>query len=314
MNIRISAKQELKCSKYLFIKVENNWISIENFIKTLGEEDDKILLTHKLLEAQRYLYRGKKVIYEELFNKKVQSLDISNFYEKFFRLELFAFEIKTHYLLKLISTLDRYINKARYELIKASSIIDIDYFNSDIDKYPYEWYYSQRFFNAENAIYSYYSIFEILMQIIWIYKDYFNGSTLKDALNYTFRKLTNNLLKDKDTIFLNEFSSTDEDGKVLILPKFKNVRDWCDKFKHRGILRFDGEEFDNMYNLKVIPNKEYKGPAQLTEFESADYEYEYIDLDYCVIPELIKYHESILKLSKKIISNIGLEENLNETL
>lgn len=292
---------QLKCLKYFYIKKDNKLVSIEEFVEGFKKANSKRLLTHDILITQLYLYRDKEYKYSELFNDKVGNLQMSRYYNQFLSLEMWGKEEKTHYLLKIIDTLDRYINKARYELIKCSNIIDIDFFNSDINDHVYEYYYLQRCWNAENAIYSYYSAFEILMQIIWIYKGYYNGNNLNQVLgSYSFKVLIDKLKKQDNDIFLNKFFSTKYNQ---LLPEFKYVRSCCNKFKHKGVLRFEGEAFDNEPKIKVI---NIKDNIKEIDFTSDNFQYEYIDLDYEVIPKLINYHNEILELSKYIISKIDL--------
>ncbi|WP_142415421.1 hypothetical protein [Hathewaya massiliensis] len=295
--IKGSCTSEIKCSQYFYIKEDDKWVKLEEFIRKFKGNSSETSLTHEALEKNVYLYRKKEFKYGELFNDKVGNLETCNFSRY---LGSIAIDTKKQCLLKLIDTLQRYINKARYELIKCSNIIDIDFLNSDINDYIYDYYYLQRCFNAENAIYSYYSTFEILMQIIWVYKDFYKGNNLSEILEKcNLNKLIDKLDKEKDPIFLKEFRLE----KYCLYPKFQEVRNWCNKFKHRGVLRFEGEEFDNKCQIKII---DVSGSNKKEDFNSNDFQYECIDLDYSVIPKLIDYHNEILKLSKYIISNIEL--------
>lgn len=275
---------EIECSKYFFVKKGKDLLQIDDFLKQI-KKSRSFLITHDLLERNTYLYRKKEYEYKELFNEKVLNLEIPKLYEQILDNIKFKGE-KTIYLLRLIETLDRYIRKARYELIKSSNIIDIDFLNSDYSYHNYDFYYIQRCSAAENAIYSYYSTFEILMQIIWVYKEFYKRcykgyNFEKIVKTYNFETLKTKL-KQKDSILLQKFCLR-KDDKYLLHSKFYQVRKWCNDFKHNGILRFDGEK---IYTI------------------NSDLDYKYLDMDNKVIPELINYHNEVLKLSNYIISNI----------
>ncbi|QXE17647.1 hypothetical protein [Clostridium sp. 001] len=296
-----------QCNKYFYINVDNEWVDIETFIRKVKKGDNNFLFTHKIMEDKVYKYRNNEFKYKDLFNNEVNELKIPNYYNELFKelIDPRIIDVKFNYLKRLINTFDRYINKARYELLKASQIIDIDYLNSDINNHSYEFYYYQRCFNAENAIYSYYSSFEILMQMIWIFKNYFKrNDDFNEVLgSYKFGKLKNNLKRDNDTIFLNEFALIDTENNINVFGNFQKIIDYCNWFKHRGIFRFDGEKIENEPTFKISPINNNSENSSKIDFSSENFKYKYLKLDDEVIPNLIAYHKDILTLSNSLIKD-----------
>ncbi|NLD18844.1 MAG: hypothetical protein GX663_01155 [Clostridiales bacterium] len=294
---------ERKCRNYLQIKnSENKTVSVNDILL-----QSKGSISHEFLKRYTYIYRGDELSYEQLSQNKAFELKIAEMYHNPEMLKkeiLKCFEVKSGFIIRLIESLERYINKARFETINASNKFNVDYLNSDINYHDYDFYYQQRCYNAENAIYSYYAAFEILMQIIWIYKG-FHGDTynFKKALkSYSTPQILIKKLNDcADKEFVNLVSKDTKDIK----PEYSKVRIWCNKFKHRGILEFDGNDISNKPTFNIIFTEEHKEQQGVKDFGSKNMQYEYIDLDNDVMPELISYHNNFLDLCNKTLA--GLE-------
>lgn len=166
--------------------------------------------------------------------------------------ELFGTIVQEHgYCLRLLRTLDRYLVKARFEAIKAATLLDIDFLNSDTNTKEYSWQYVQRCYFAENAIYSYYSLYEIVILLIYICKNQNCGCKFSDYAKQcragSFRKEL--ISNDYDLFLLVSDGSSD----AKIHPDFAKISMWCNMFKHRGIIRFDGEQLENQLQTIFTP-------------------------------------------------------------
>ncbi|MEG1567076.1 MAG: hypothetical protein RR347_05285 [Anaerovoracaceae bacterium] len=291
------------------------------YLQALNRENKIVLISdilqantgrvnHKMLETYTYVYRGTKFTYAQLCKNEAATLEIASMYsnDNISNKEIYGGSgLKTCFIIRLYETLERYINKARFETICAANRLSVDFLNSDISYHEYDFYYQQRCYNAENAIYSYYAAFEILMQIVWIY----NGlnedkQTLKKALKSysTPDGLIKKLKICDDANFVDLIC---EDSKQNSIKKeYSKVRSWCNKFKHRGVLEFEGNDVPNKITVEVKyeePSKTKKGQK---DYSSKNMQYEFIDLDNEVIPELISYHKNLFSLCDKIIKKIEI--------
>ena len=206
------------------------------------------------------------------------------------------------YCLRLLQTLDRYLGKARYETIKAATLLDLDFLNADTDTKPYSWQYFQRCYNAENAIYSYYSLYETIVLLIYICAHQNNGRSFVEYSEECRSGVFRRKLRQKDPeLFVLISDGTD---KANIHPNFAKVCSWCNSFKHRGVLRFDGELMKNQAQTLFIPEPN----SGLMPYCSGKSEFVYIDLDNDVIPELVNYHQKIVELAYKVIAHCKVME------
>lgn len=300
-----------KCSNYLKIIARNDAkMTLEEYIDSCCKKQKSFHFTHDQLNECRFIYRDKEYSYSELCDNKIAETQLPIFYnDKIFRLELFGCgSVDLGYKIRLIETLDRYLNKARFEALKSAIILDVNFMNADYNRKSYIWQYIQRCQYAENAIYSYYAVFEILMLIIWIDKEYHNGKNVSSFMDVCKScKLCElfNKLKTDDLSMLDLFADVMPDGKIAVKPMFEKVREWCNKFKHRGILRFEGEEKANYPILRFEPTNEgvEKG---FVPFSSNDYKYSYIDLDNDVIPALLTFQNEFIDVARQIFSKMQI--------
>ena len=300
--------------KYFYITNKGKNMTVEEYVSSVKRNNHNAVFSTKLMSQNRYQYRGFEYRFSELVNTKARNMVVPSFYynETTTRKELLGtFDVKVGYLTRLQETLDRYLRKARYETIKASTILDIDFLNADVGVRQYGDYYLQRCYNAENAIYTYYSVYEILMQMVWIAYDYYDKSKDFQAIlqECSVNKLSKRLSTASDTCIMPYmFESNVEHrtgGDILrfdVLDRYRTIRDWCNNFKHRGILRFDGEKVQDKPQMQMEYTDEYKEKTGVKDFCSNDFESIYIDLDKEVIPELIKYHGEIMTLAERVIA------------
>ena len=304
MSIDFEAEMKLKCSDYLHVIYKGKEVNLEEYISICNKK--KIIsFTHGQLANCSFVYRGKKYTYFTLCKNNIAETELPVFYnDDVYNKELFGcFSVECGCIIRLIETIDRYLNKARFETIKSATILDIDFMNADYSIKNYTWQYKQRCFYAENAIYSYCAVLEILMLIIWIGKGYHNSlRKLTDICEeFKMSKLLCNL-KNDDPQMMEIFANVD----LAIKPAFREVRNWCNKFKHRGILRFEGEKRDNELQRYVQIRDEGNSQGEST-FSNKDYSYEYIDLDKEVIPALKTFHNEFIKIAKQVIAKFILE-------
>lgn len=306
-----TAIESYEMEKYFFIKSQSSkeYMPIEEFYRLRHEKNPRLFFDKNSLNSCKFKYRGEELRYKDLCMKEIMELDIAEFHIKYGERGQIINPVniksmdgdyfkKNNFYLCLFETLDRYINKASYEAKKAATILDLDFLNSDTNCKKYYWQYMLRCNYAENAIYSYYAAFEILMMIIYVVNNYCNKESsieeiyTKFKMNYFLKKL-----KQDENSKIDKYEITD--GKD-ILRKFKLVRDWCNAFKHRGILRFDGEKKEKYVHQNIqYDNKTYK--------LNDDSFMHFIDLDKEVLPEIINYHNCIVSLSEKVLQVI-LEE------
>lgn len=297
--------------QYFYILIDETKYTLEQYVNKIKEENKEILFTHEMLSNIKYLYRGKVLEYSELENQETCDLPTPYFYDNdnIRSKELLGvFVLQDGYIIRLLETLDRYIRKARYETIKAANILDVNFLNHDVNAHFYEFYYLLRCFNAENAVFSYYSVYEILLQIVWIYNEFYDSTKpFKEILKKCKPfKLSDKLRKKDDIRFLPllfDYSPSEE--KYIVKAKFKKIRDWCNSFKHHGILRFEGEKIQDKPTFTRTYADEYKAQNEVKDFGSIDFEASYIDLDNEVIPALIKYYNDSIELADKILLEIG---------
>lgn len=277
------------------------WISLEDFYDKRYTKNPKIKFTYEQLSKCRFRYRDNECKFSS-FTDELPRLTMPNFYNaNTMQLEYFCTSAKSGYCIRLLNTLDRYIQKARYETIKAATIFDVDYLNSDIHPKTYDWYYLQRCFYAENAIYSYYSTYEILSLLVWICKDYYLQESHK-TFEIVSKKCKSHILRKKlqsdDQYLFNLLSEPNGSPNKF----FAQVITWCNTFKHRGILRFEGERKTNEPTCCFIPSQAGLDMG-MEQCSSADWSFLYIDLDKDVLPALIDYHKNIVETSLKIIEH-----------
>lgn len=282
------------------------WMSLEDFYNSRYTKNPKIRFTYEQLSKCRFRYRDIEYKYAS-FVDKLPTLSMPDFYNaSTIQSEYFCTSKKNGYCIRLLNTLDRYIKKARFETIKAATIFDIDYLNSDSRPKTYYWYYLQRCFYAENAIYSYYSTYEILSLLVWIFKDYYLEKPHETFENISKNCNSNDLrkkLKSEDSYVFDLLAAPNKN----INKKFSQVVKWCNTFKHRGILRFEGESERNKPTSLFIPT-EAGGNEGVECCSSADWEFAYVDLDKDVLPTLIAYHENIVETASKIIQVFFMNE------
>lgn len=305
----------MECTRYFYVKTSESGElqTLEQFVENFKTKNSKLMFYHETMRKYTYKYRNKDYKYDNLLNSKIVELELPAFYDV--NSEFFGcITIESGYCLRLLQTLDRYLTKARFETIKASIILDIDFLNSDYSEVSYQWQYLQRCYFAENAIYSYYSAFEIILQLIWISKEYhkekmdsIDEQNFENAVNScNFKKLMSKLTKDNEFDLLRLFASqSDECKDYTLLNDFKCVRDWCNVFKHHGTLRFNGEREVGKPTVRFVPTQNSES-SYLSGFSSNDFQYTYIDLDLEVLPELVKYHNAIISLAKRVIDSCHL--------
>jgi hypothetical protein len=283
-------------------------IPLEEFVdRVLPQKADFLSLSNEL-RKYNYIYRGKEFSFDDLAHTDAMEMRIFQFYDQnAFNQEFFNYpEQKIGYALRLLATLDRYLEKARFETIQASRLLDITLFSSNINDKSYYWQFKQRCYNAENAIYSMYSLYEILVLIVYICREDCNGKSFhelsKECHSSSYRKA----LKGKDNTIYSLIADT-TNGKIN--PKFQVVTEWCNQFKHRGILRFFGETLsvDHGSLISVFVPTEESG---LSEYSSQKNAYQYIDLDEKVLPELINYYNNIVELAKQIVDYFRIKERM----
>ena len=318
MNLSGHSVSTLTCKDYLKIKSSNRtgFISLDEYWNNIIAKNPTYKFTHEKLSKCKFQYRGRELQYSELCAPSWNKMELPLFYDA----EAMSVEYcgtvtqEKGYCLRLLQTLDRYLGKARYETIKAATLLDLDFLNADTDTKPYSWQYFQRCYNAENAIYSYYSLYEIIVLFIYICAHQNSGRSFveysEECHSSVFRK---KLRKEDPELFVLISDGTD---KASIHPDFAKVCSWCNSFKHRGVLRFDGEFMKNQTQTLFIPEPN----SGLMPYCSGKSEFVYIDLDNDVIPELVNYHQKIVELAYKVIAHckvmereiIKSEEQLNE--
>ena len=295
-----------KVATFVQIKApnKNDWTSLESIYEEIRAKNKRAYFTHSQMKKYQFRYRGKVYKYNDLENRKVYSLIIPCFCSPQLRSNyIFYTSKKNAYTIRLLDTIDRYLEKARFEALKAATIFDANYLNSNVSPKSYEWFYKQRCFYAENAIYSYYSTYEVLALIVWVSRSYMKPTD--DTFDKVCRSchsndLRNRLYESQDELYP---LLGDEEKRGNINPHFKQVIDWCNSFKHRGILRFSGEELENQPSTLFIP--EINGlPSIENCCGSSDWKYKYIDLDDEVIPALVSYHEAIYLAAEKVVADI----------
>lgn len=317
------AEWYVACTKYLYVQASERvgLQTLDQFVEGRKSKNAKAIFNHETMKKCKYKYRNQDYKYEHLTNPQIIKLELPSFYD--INNELFGcITVESGYCLRLLQTLDRYLMKARFETIKASTILDIDFVNSDYSKKSYQWQYLQRCYFAENAIYSYYSAFEIILQLIWIskgfhkeYSDFKRERTFESAVNgCSLSKLTNKLKPHDDgRNLLNLFSFLPENEKeYVLLDDFKCVRDWCNGFKHHGTLRFEGEKEIDKPTIRFEPVQIPEFPS-LANLSSDDFRYTYIDLDLEVLPELKKYHNAIISLAEKVIDSCHIKKDFRQS-
>lgn len=305
-NLEICANAQLMCMNYLYIKTSDNsdFVPVDEYYKKTIEKNKNFKFTHQKLSSYIYRYRGKILKYNELCTVNGNQMELPLFYDTEAKMvELFGTVTQEKgYCLRLLNTFDRYLGKARYETIKAATLLDVDYLNSDANAKAYYWQYLLRCYNAENAIYSYYSLYEIVLLLIYICGNQGGGKSFKEyskeCRSSRFRK---ELQHTDIDLFLLVSDGTTE---ARIHADFAKVCDWCNTFKHRGILRFKGESIDTPLQTVFIPAPE----SELKPYFSNNNEFKLIDLDEEVIPELFEYHKRIVALATKVINHCRVKE------
>ena len=300
------AKAQLTCKDYMYIKTSehSDFIPVDEYYKKTIKKNANFKFTHQKLRSCVYRYRGKILKYNELCTVNSNQMELPLFYDpEAKKVELFGTtKQEKGYCLRLLDTFDRYLGKARYETIKAATLLDVDYLNSDASEKLYIWQYYQRCYNAENAIYSYYSLYEILLLLIYICGKQGSGKSFeeysKECRSGRFRK---ELQQTDSDLFLLVSDGTDE---AKIHPDFAKVCEWCNAFKHRGILRFEGENMNYPIQTFFVPN----GNNNIIAYDSSSNEFSYVDLDDTIIPELFEYHKKIIALANKVIDHCRIKE------
>lgn len=309
MELQIMKRQhisQLMCKNYLYIKASehSDYVPLDEYYENIIKKNPRFKFTHKRLSSCKFRYRGKTLKYNELCTVNCNQMELPLFYDSTaISVEKFGTATQEKgYCLRLLNTFDRYLGKARYETIKAATLLDVDYLNSDTNVKPYVWQYFQRCYNAENAIYTYYSLYEIVILLIFICERKGCGLSFEEyAKKCKSGQYRNHLEKaDKGLYFL----VSDGTSKAKIRPDFAKVCDWCNTFKHRGILRFEGEKMDNPLQSVFIPDANNDAKP----YFSANNEFKYIDLDEEVIPELFEYHKRIIDLASKVIDHCRIKE------
>lgn len=306
MTITGHSTSQLSCENYLRIKPSESkgFIRIDEYYNGIIEKNPKYKFTHDKLSNCKFQYRGKILRYSELCAVCWDKLTLPQFYDAdAMNVELMGTVTQEKgYCLRLLKTLDRYLGKARFETIKAATCLDIDYLNADTNIKPYSWQYFQRCFNAENAIYSYYSLYEIIVLLIYICAHKNNGHSFEEYSEECRSGVFRIKLRQEDPELFALISDGTE--KANIHPDFAKVCSWCNSFKHRGVIRFNGEFMENQAWSMFVPepNNEWK------PYCSEKNEFIYIDLDNDVVPELEKYHMKIVDLAYKVIAHCKVKE------
>lgn len=305
MSIDYLAEMKPKCSDYLHVICEGKEITIEEYISVYSNDQKVLSITHDQLKDVVFVYRNSQCSYNELCDSKITKTELYQFYNNDLYNEFNKGFSPENWVIKrcLLKTVDRYLNKARFEAIKAATILDIDFMNANFSMKNYTLQYMLRCHYAENAIYSYYAVFEILMLVIWTSKGYHkiqNYHNFMDICKSCDVKKLLAKLKDDDPQMLELFANVDRNKNPSIKCVFGRVRDWCNKFKHRGILRFEGEELDNEPQIYIQITDEENSQEECL-FSSKDYSYEYIDLDKEVIPALKAFHDEFIKVAKQVV-------------
>lgn len=306
MNLSGRSVSTLACKDYLKIKSSDRtgFISLDEYWNNIIAKNPTYKFTHEKLSKCKFQYRGRELQYSELCASSWNKMKLPQFYDA----EAMSVEYcgtvtqEKGFCLRLLKTLDRYLGKARFETIKAATLLDIDYLNADTSAKPYSWQYFQRCYNAENAIYSYYSLYEIIVLLIYICAHQNSGCSFegysKECRSSRFRKT----LRQGDPELFSLISDGTNDANIH--PDFTKVCNWCNSFKHRGIIRFDGELMENQVQTMFIPEPN----SGLKPYFSENSEFVYIDLDNDVIPELANYHQKIVELAYKVIAHCKVME------
>lgn len=296
MGISGKATNSIEVDKYFRIKPSDrsSWVDLESYVGGIRGKNKNAFFSYGNLKKCKFQYRGEICTIDKLENREAMNLEYPVFYETLTKEgRTIPLCRKDGYILCLFGTLDRYLMKARYETIEASIIIDVDYLNSDITPKKYAWKYFQRCFAAENAIYSYYATYEILALIIWIYKDYYPKNQ-DSSFEIICKKCRSNQVRERlSTDDIELFGLLAEKDKS-IKKNFAKVTTWCNSFKHRGILRFDGEKIIELYSCV------FAGVNNVETWSSNDWRYTYLDLDEEVIPALVQYHKDIMNAAKHL--------------
>ena len=306
MNITGHSITQLSCINYLYIKSSERagFIPIDEYYNKIIEKNTKYKFTHEKLSNCKFRYRGKELRYSELCTVNWNTLVLPQFYDAdAINVEFLSTVTQEKgYCLRLLKTLDRHLGKARFETLKAATLLDIDYLNADTATKPYSWQYFQRCYNAENAIYSYYSLYEIIVLLIYI--------CLRQNIGHSFEKYSKECHSGEFRKKLRQESPelfaliSDGTEKASIHPDFAKVCNWCNSFKHRGVIRFDGEFMKDQVQAMFIPETN----SGLKPYRSEKNEFIYIDLDNDVIPELVNYHQKIVDLAYKVIAHCKVKE------
>lgn len=306
MNLSGCSVSTLACKDYLKIKSSNRtgFISLDEYWNNIIAKNPTYKLTHEKLSKCKFQYRGRELKYSELCASYWNKMELPQFYDA----EAMSVEYcgtvtqEKGYCLRLLKTLDRYLGKARFETIKAATLLDIDYLNADTSAKPYSWQYFQRCYNAENAIYSYYSLYEIIVLLIYICAHQNSGQSFEEYSKECRSRVFRKKLRQKDPELFSLISDGTNDANTH--PDFAKVCNWCNSFKHRGIIRFDGELIENQVQTMFIPEPN----SGLKPYFSGNSEFAYIDLDNDVIPELVNYHQKIVELAYKVIAHCKIME------
>lgn len=306
MSITGHSISQLSCESYLYIKPSERtgFIPISEYHSGIIEKNPKHKFTHQELSKCEFQYRGNPFQYSELCVVGLGEMTPPQFYnDDAMKAEFFDTTTQAKgYCLRLLKTLDRYLGKARFETIKAATILDVDYLNADTNIKPYSWQYFQRCYNAENAIYSYYSLYEIIVLLVYICAHQNSGLSFeeysKKCRSAAFRKK----IKQGDNELFILLSDGTSDANIH--PDFEKVCSWCNSFKHRGVIRFDGEYMKNQVQTMFITVP----GSGLDTYCSEKNEFVYIDLDNDVIPELMNYHQKIIDLAYKVIAHCKVKE------
>ena len=296
------------CVDYLKIcpSEKRGFISLKEYYDSIRSKNPKITFTSDNLSRCKFKYRGDILKFHELENRQVIALALPQLFDTVaMKKSVFGcVNSKSGRTLNLLETLDRYLEKARYELFQASTILDVDYLNSSIFDATYKSKYRQRCFYAENSIYSYYSIYEIVMLIIYVSLNDCGSLSFDDIAQKCKSTRLRIALKNSNDCLYKEVAS-EKNGKTIINTKFEKVTEWCNSFKHRGILRFEGEKRLNKPQSLFIPINTSTDRASSS---SSDWEFSYVDLDTEVIPALIQYHKDIVALAEKVIEHYHIKE------
>ncbi|WP_053983761.1 hypothetical protein [Niameybacter massiliensis] len=286
------SKSHRLCESYFFV----NGHKLEHFRIV-----NKGYISYSDLNDCVFNYRLRQYSFEELIANDAFELEIADCYTSIMSSEMFCMELKDRFIFRLLETLENSINKARLETINASSKFSMDFLNSDISCHMYGWYYRQRCYQAINAINTYNSIFDILMQLIWIYEySSPHSSSFTSILKEYNRNKFIAKYEHKTDVYNLFFTKRYKRSKKFhdTNSEYATIRNWCNTIKHSGNLEFEGNRFMDKPTSKVILNN---GDIH----SSTDAEYTYLDLDLEVIPELLSYHKAIYDLSEKVIAYIS---------